>query len=60
MKIKEIQNLHSGDEVFWKDPDKGKGSRHYIIQSIEIIGKDVAVITDIDGTVLECLIEELS
>ena len=34
-----IKGLHTGDEVYWSDPDKDDDcSRHIIIQTIEIKG----------------------
>jgi hypothetical protein len=59
MKLKEIENLQNGDEVFWTDPDDGIGSRHIIIQSIKING-EVICITGDDGSELECYDHELS
>lgn len=59
MTTDEILNLHSGDDVFWEDPDEGICSRVVTIQAIEVIG-DVVRITDSDGAELECFAEELS
>lgn len=58
MTKKQIKNLHSGDEVFWNDPDEGKCSRTYLIQSIEVDG-DIVIIQDQDGSNLECFADEL-
>jgi hypothetical protein len=60
MKIKHIKQLHSGDQVFWTDPDNGTCSRHYTIGSIEYKGDGVISITDKDGSSLECFAAELS
>jgi len=54
----EVQ-LHSGDEVYWNDPDEGRCSRHLTIQSITFKG-DVIVIVDQEGQTLECFAHELS
>lgn len=59
MTVKEVLDLHSGDEVFWNDPDDGAGSRYYVIQSAVVSG-EVVTITDVDGDVLECFAGELS
>lgn len=59
MTTKDIKKLHSGDEVFWNDPDNGECSRFINIQKIKIIG-DIVTIQDINGDTLECLPEELS
>lgn len=53
------QNLTTGDEVFWTDPDDNICSRYLTIQSIEIVG-DVFRITAKDGDYLEGFISELS
>lgn len=59
MTKKQVKELHSGDEVFWNDPDNGTCSRVLKIHSIEVHG-DVAVIQEVDGSVVECFIKELS
>ncbi len=53
-----IGALHSGDEVRWNDPDRGRCNRTYKIRSIEFIG-EVVRITDVNGDQLECLASEL-
>ena len=55
----DVRALHTGDEVFWTDPDDGLCSRHLVILTIDVRG-DVVVITTDDGRVLECLAGELS
>lgn len=64
MTKEQLSNLHTGDEVFWNDPDDGVCSRHYTIASIQIINPEdsdpVARIVDQDGAVLECFASELS
>lgn len=55
----EIDQLHSGDEVFWTDPDDGACSRTYTISTIKVSG-EVVTITDRDGSTLECFAHELS
>jgi len=59
MTRKEVEQLHNGDEVFWNDPDEGTCSRVYRIRCIEIAG-DIVTIEDVDGSTLECFIDELS
>lgn len=68
MTLKEVRKLHSGDEVFWTDPDEGSTSRTIIIQSIrinapddrEVFGDEIISITGNDGDELECFAHELS
>ena len=52
-------NLKSGDEVFWSDPDEETCSRVLHIATIDILDP-ICIITEKNGTVVECLIEELS
>jgi sortase (surface protein transpeptidase) len=59
MTYAEVKKLHSGDEVYWNDPDEGTASRVYKIRTIEVIG-EIVVITDSDGSHLECFAKELS
>ena len=59
MKIKYIEQLQSGDEVTWTDPDDGICSRTMVISSIEING-NIICIRDRDGNYLECFPSELS
>lgn len=66
MTLKEVRDLHPGDEVFWTDPDAGACSRYYTIQSIEV-SNDMSLgdlttirIVDVAGDVLECFAGELS
>jgi len=49
---------HTGDEVFWNDPDNGICSKYIKILQIEYIG-EVVRIMDYDGNILECFLEEL-
>ena len=58
MKLTDLQDLHSGDEVYWEDPDDGACSRVLTIQSIYYCG-NVVTITEPDGSVLECFAREL-
>ena len=65
MTLKEVQQLRPGDEVYWRDPDGGKCSRHYTIQQISLMpgntDNDVIVsITDVDGDTLDCFSYELA
>lgn len=59
MKIQYVLKLHSGDQVFWNDPDDGKCSRYYVIQTIEVNGNWVSIVGK-DGSRLECWARELS
>jgi len=55
----QIKNLQPGDEVYWSDPNEGAASRVYKIRTLEVIG-DIVVITEPDGSTLECFAKELS
>ena len=55
----QVKKLHSGDEVYWNDPDNGVCSRVLKIQSIEIKG-DIVAIQEPNGAVVECFAKELS
>ena len=55
----QINQLQNGDEVYWTDPDEGAASRVYKIRTIEVIG-EIVVITEPDGSSLECFPSELS
>lgn len=54
----DAKKLHSGDEVFWNDPDGGLCSRHLKIQSIRL-EDDTATIVEPDGSVVEVFLDEL-
>lgn len=61
MTIEEIKQLHTGDEVYWNDPDEGRCSRVYKILTIEYNEEErVVTIMEDDGSVLSCFPEELS
>lgn len=61
MKLNQVKQLHNGDEVFWNDPDKGKCSRIYKIQSIEIrYPVCTVIIIEQNGSTFECFASELS
>ena len=51
--------LGPGDEVYWADPNNGVDSHTIVIRSITEVG-DAFCIVGIDGSVLECLANELS
>lgn len=60
-----VKKLHSGDEVFWNDPDDGECSRDFVIGSIkchlESGERDFPVtIYTQEGDVVECFASELS
>ena len=61
MTMKRIQQLHSGDQVVWTDPDTSSEQpvRTITIGSIRVKG-EVISITDVDGSELECYARELS
>jgi len=59
MNLNEVENLKSGDKVYWNDPDDGLCSRWYDIETIEIVG-DIVSIVEPDGSHLSCFMEELS
>jgi hypothetical protein len=54
------EQIQTGDEVFWTDPDQGKCSRHLIVQTIEIRQCMSVRIVDVEGGELECFASELS
>jgi hypothetical protein len=62
MTLEEVRNLHSGDKVFWRDPDnkdpESDCSRFITIATIEIKGTAI-LITGTDGSYLECWAHEL-
>jgi hypothetical protein len=60
MTFEEALELHNGDEVYWNDPDEGLCSRYYTIQTITVRVDGLCVISDKQGTDLECWAEELS
>ena len=61
MTIKEVKQLHNGDEVFWSDPDDGICSRTITIQSIKIDApNEIISIYGNDGDYLQCFAHELS
>jgi len=59
MEIEDVQELYSGDEVYWNDPADGECSRIYEIGTIKIVG-DIVTITENNGSCLECFAHELS
>lgn len=59
MTIRQAQQLHSRDQVFWNDPDGGLCSRQLTILTIRLEG-NVAFIQDLDGSNLQCFVSELS
>jgi len=61
MQIRNVKKLHTGDQVYWNDPDNGACSRFYKIQTIEVDARSgVVTIQEPDGSVLECYARELS
>ncbi len=61
MMLSQIRKLRPGDEVFWNDPDGGKCSRVYKVQSIEMrVSVCTVIIVDVDGSTVECFAGELS
>ena len=59
MRIRDIKQLHKGDEVFWNDPDEGACSRTLKIHSIEFFPPNLVRIMEVDGSVVECYAREL-
>ena len=64
MTLKEVKQLHPGDEVYFTDPAELEGeeehsSRHIVIQEINIVGEIVCIV-ERDGGNLECFPHELS
>ena len=56
---KSKEKWHKGDTVYWTDPDDGKCSRIYNINTIEYLPDDIVRISEPDGSMLECLLSEL-
>jgi hypothetical protein len=59
MKLKEVKQLHRGDEVYWNDPDNGLCSKVIQILTIRVNGNVVQII-GMDAAYLECYAHELS
>jgi hypothetical protein len=59
MTLAEVKKLHAGDEVRRTDPDDGICSRTLTIGSIEF-RDEVVIITDQEGSLVECFAHELS
>ena len=59
MPILSAKRLHTGDEVFWEDPDNGLCSRRLTICEIKYKGDGSFSIIDTDGGHLECFAKEL-
>lgn len=59
MRITDVKRLHSGDEVYWEDPDNGLCSDFVRIKEIEFIPPNFVRIMSPDGFVLECFAREL-
>jgi hypothetical protein len=70
MTLNEIAELHSGDEVYWTDPDGGRCSKSIVISQVIVHASDwsaektedqeeVTIISK-DGSHLECFANELS
>lgn len=59
MRISDVKKLHSGDEVFWNDPDEGLCSRMLKIHSIEFVPPNVFKIEEVDGSCVEVYAREL-
>ena len=64
MTLNKAKQLHSGDEVFWVDPDEGLCSHKIKITEIEVRGNIICLTgTDTETgnlTYLECFPNELS
>jgi hypothetical protein len=58
VRITDVKKLHTGDQVYWNDPDAGSCSRVLTIQAIQVDGNVVAI-TEPDGSVVECFAREL-
>lgn len=58
MSKKQLEQLATGDEVFWDDPDGGACSKSITIRRIEI-AEDIVKIEAQDGSYLECFAHEL-
>lgn len=64
MTKEEVLKLQSGDEIYWNDSDEDSCSRIYKINTIECIDSGdedpIVLITEQDGSVLQCYASELS
>lgn len=60
MTLEQTKLLRPGDKVYWNDPDDGICSRMYFIMFVSVHEDGVVLITDINGSSLECFAEELS
>ena len=58
MKISDAKKLHTGDQVYWNDPDDGVCSRLLEIQTIIVVGNVVSIMEP-DGSVVEAFAREL-
>jgi hypothetical protein len=56
----QIDALRPGDTVRWTDPDGGLCSRYVVIKAVERIDADTVRLEDVDGSVLEACVAELS
>jgi hypothetical protein len=61
MTIDQVKHLHSGDRVFWSDPDCDICSRYYTIAEIVILNEkeEIVQIVGQDGDMVECYTKEL-
>jgi hypothetical protein len=59
MTIEQVRAVHRGDEVLWTDPDGGTCSKVVTASTCELHG-DVVKLIGIDGSYLECFMDELS
>lgn len=61
MTIDQVKALHTGDQVFWDDPDCSIQSRYYTIAEIVILNEkeEIVQITGNDGDMVECYAKEL-
>jgi hypothetical protein len=61
MTIEQVKQLHSGDRVFWDDPDCSICSRYYTIAEIVILNeqKEIVQIVGNEGDMVECLAKEI-
>jgi hypothetical protein len=60
MTADQVAKLKPGDKVFWHDPDEELCSRVLTIKHITIDGEDSALISDVGGSDLGVLFDEIN
>lgn len=58
MHLDMVKQLHTGDEVYWVDPNNDKKSRRIRILEIKVTGRTVRI-TDMNGKIIRARVEDL-